>query len=257
VTILEARSEHEAGNWIHDAAVPRRLILAWQAPDQFGERHRWAVGEIVNNDGEITFRYFGPGSEFEALNPGRSYEALLALGFRGYPAFRGDRVHRDNVLAAFMRRLPPRSRADFSKYKQHFRIHPTDQPSDFALLGLTEAKLPSDGFSIVNTLEDETGPSELFLEVAGHRYYAAQLSFDLQPGQTVEFIPEPDNPKDPNAVKVCVHGEPVGYINRLQASRFLEWIAEGRLAGSIERLNGSSERPRVFLFVRLSSQASI
>lgn len=47
-------------NWIEHFVAPKRLYLAWQAPDQLGDRFRWAVGELaINVDGDVSsLRYF-------------------------------------------------------------------------------------------------------------------------------------------------------------------------------------------------------
>src|SRR5262245_960870 len=136
-------------NWIEHVVDPHRLFLAWQAPDQFGDRFRWAVGEISRDESNYTFRYL-QGAEFESLNQGRTESALAALGYRGYPAFKPRQtVHTQNVVGPFLRRVPPRGRSDFNDYKEQFRLRPDIEISDFALLGITEAKLPSDGFCLV------------------------------------------------------------------------------------------------------------
>ena len=45
----------------------------------------------------------------------------------------------------------------------------------------------------------------------------------------VELIPEPENPHDPNAVKVVVDGEHVGYIKKGSCKHILKLIAEDRI----------------------------
>ncbi|TIV35777.1 MAG: hypothetical protein E5V99_08995, partial [Mesorhizobium sp.] len=140
-------------NWITHASEPDHLILAWQAPDEFNDRTRFAVGELTCENGEVRLRYFGDSDQFKRLNPDKSYDQLLSYGYAGYPGFPPERAeHRAGVLEAFMRRLPPRSRADFDAYERHLRVRPGTKLSDFALLALSEAYLPSDGFSVVDPL---------------------------------------------------------------------------------------------------------
>ena len=238
------------GNWIERVAEPRRLFLAWQAPDHMGDRFRWAVGLLEFDGVECVLRYLRGGPEFVGLNQGRTYDELLALDYQGYPAFNLRReVHSQGVLVALMRRLPPRTRPDFQEYKRHFRLCADLDVSDFALLGQTEAKLPSDGFSIVDPLDAETDWCDLMLEIAGFRYYVPEGPLEI--GHHVEFEAEPGNQWDPNAVQVCAGGRRIGYINRLQAVTFLKWLSSRRVAGVIERMNGNPERPRAFIFVRV------
>jgi hypothetical protein len=240
-------------NLIHTIGEPQRLILAWQAPDHLGNRYRWAVGVVspVANDWHL--RYFEAGSEFEQFNPGEPYESLIALGYKGYAAFDpGTKVHTLGVLAAFMRRVPPRNRADFGEYRSAYHLSPEATLSDIGLLAVTEAKLPSDGFSLVDTLDPHIGHCDLFLEVAGFRYYSAEIPFlSGALGEQIQLSAEPTNQQDPNAIMVLVRRSRIGYINRLQAPTFLRWMTEGRVHGFLERLNGSTNRPRAFIFVRV------
>lgn len=228
--------------WINHISEPSRLLLAWQGPDPNGERTRFAVGELLLSDGEYTLRY---------LN-GPEVEQARKLGFVGYPAFKPDQQeHRQGVLAAFLRRLPPRTRPDFDAYKAQFRLKPDVGLSDFALLAYTGARLPSDGFSVVNTLEDVRAPSELVLEIVGHRHWVSKLKSQLRVGEALDLVLEPTNQWDKNAVVVKAHGEIVGYVNRLQTAAFHKWLRESSVEATLDRLNGSSDRPRAYMFVRV------
>jgi hypothetical protein len=234
-------------HWIETICEPKRLLLAWQGPDPKGNRTRFAVGELIQENGDCLLRYFPPEKLTEAC----------ALGFEGYPAFKRDQLeHRLGVMATFLRRLPPRSRADFAAYKAQFRLHTKLDLSDFALLAYTEAKLPSDGFSIVNPLQDVHGPCQFVFEVAGYRHYAKTLTSPLTLGQPLQFVPEPTNKYDPNAVRVEATKEVIGYVNRLQADAFLRWLRDGVVSGCVERLNGNPDKPRAFMFVSVLPQKS-
>lgn len=238
---------------IKTVVEPRRLILAWQAADLLGPRYRWAVGEISRRGEAYRFRYFLQGNEFAALNDGRPFAALRAAGYVGYPAFAlGPDVLEKGVIDAFRRRLPARERSDYGEYLAHFRLSIDTPVSDFALLGLTGAKLLSDGFTIVDTLEDLEPARDIFLEVAGYRHYAAGVQ--LAGGEPVHFAAEPSNPIDRNAVALRVRDSLIGYINRLRTRAFHAWVAESRLTGVVERLNGRPDRPRAFVFVRVEAR---
>jgi hypothetical protein len=231
-------------------AEPQRLFLAWQSSDLHGaNRYRYAVG-VIERTPETTFRYFEPGSEFEQHNQGRSFSEVEALGYTGYPAFDRSRlVHSSGVMDALMRRLPPRSRKDFAEYAARFLLPADKDFSDMALLGRTEATLPSDGFSVVDPLNPETTRCDLLLEVAGYRYYAAELA--IAAGQAIEVVADRSNAHDPNAVEFRVGGLKFGNVNRLQAQTFRRWLEEAHVEGRIERINGTPERPRAFVFVRV------
>jgi hypothetical protein len=241
------------GNWITHVTEPERLILAWQAPDEFKDRTRFAVGELTCVSGTVRLRYYR-GDEFARLNPDRSYEQLKSFGYRGYPGFSLEKTeHTTGVIEAFMRRLPPRSRPDFKDYLRHLRVLPQLDLSDFALLSLSEAYLPSDGFSLVDPLTPDGRRRELLLEVAGYRYYALRGEAALPSvGEAVAIVPEPGNPFDANAVQVLFGSNKIGNINRLQAESFLVWTREQRVRAVVDRANGSPTRPRLFLFVTVA-----
>lgn len=235
-------------NWIENICEPKRLILAWQAPDHTGVRHRWAIGDLTPSNGDLNLRYY-EGNEFVRQNPGRTAADLERLGYRGYPGLRPKDVIHSGVFEAFRRRLPPQSRPDFEEYQKHFRISPRLRLSDFALLGYTEAKLPNDGFSVVNPLECTGDTFEYMLEVAGSRYYSDGPRPEV--GAHVSFQAEPTNEHDPNAIMIMMDRSRIGYVNRLQASAVHRWIAECSVEATIERINGSAERPRIFVFVKV------
>ncbi|MFL6758935.1 HIRAN domain-containing protein [Sphingomonas sp.] len=238
-------------HWIDVLCEPRELFLAWQPSDAAADRMRWAVGLIRPHGQDFELRYLKPGPEFEGLNSGKGFERLQALGYVGYPAFSAHQsVHREGVRAALMRRLPPRHRSDFAEYIKQFRMKPGTPLSDFALLARTEAKLPSDGFSLVDPLDPTTSRCDLMLEVAGYRHYSPS-NHHIKVGTRVELLPEPNNSFDPNAVQILVQGQKIGNINRLQAGTFLHWLRTCKVDATIERLNGSVDRPRAYIFVRV------
>lgn len=52
--------------------------------------------------------------------------------------------------------------------------------------------------------------------------------------QQVELVPEPENPHDPNAIKVCIDGVHVGYIKKGSISRVKNLLAgSGKVSGEI------------------------
>ncbi|MGI4794903.1 MAG: HIRAN domain-containing protein [Janthinobacterium lividum] len=226
------------------------MILAWQAPDNLKDRFRWAVGQITPNGSQWVLTYLD-GKEFEQANEGRSNERLRALGFTGYPGFTSDTsTHREGVMEAFMRRLPPKSRADFQSYKAHFRLANDLELSDLGLLGRTEAKLPSDGFSVVDPLDaPEAQTDELMMEVAGYRYYAQNLGRPLEVAQSLQAVPEPANLHDQQAIMFMLDDTKIGYVNRLQTGIFHRWLQQGNIQIAVERINGTETSPRAFVFV--------
>ncbi len=228
-------------NTIQHIREPSRLILTWQASEKRGNRKRLAVGELTQRDGTVELTYYDKSIVAEAV----------ALGYEGYAAFNlKESFHSRDVLQAFMRRLPPRSRNDFSQYLAGLRLPVGAHISDFALLGYSEAKLPSDGFSLVDPLDSSRPPSEYLWEVAGYRHYGGLGEADI--GREVFLEAEPSNAHDPDAVAIRTPNRILGYINRIQAPVVKRWIVDGRTSANIEKLNGTSNWPRAYIFVRFN-----
>ena len=119
-------------------------------------------------------------------------------------------------MGSHIRRIPPRKRNDFTSFLKSIRIDPNLTLSNLALLAYSEGKLPSDGFSFVHTFEDATPAFEIFSEVAGYRHYASDVH-EIYVGFKIQFVPEPENEYDENAIKIIAGGIKIGYVNRIQA----------------------------------------
>ncbi|MGH8191411.1 MAG: HIRAN domain-containing protein [Rhodanobacteraceae bacterium] len=235
-------------NFIEHVREPHRLLLVWQAAE--GARARHAVAELLRPEtGPVRLQYLTSTNDFEAARN---------EGFFNFPAFRKPtQIYDLGVVETFVRRLPPRSRGDYPQYLEKFRLHPETPISDFALLAYTGAKLPSDGFGILDPLDDVQASCELLLEVAGFRH-AAQVSRDeIKIGDPVRFVPEPDNPHNQKAVAVFLGAAKIGYIPRQQAPAVQRLVQEGAIEADVERVNGQPERPLIYLFTRLQAEASI
>jgi hypothetical protein len=237
--------------YIEHIIEPGRLLLSWQAPLGGG---RYIVAELCR-------RGHGNEANLVYLLNTTDYAESRAVGFPGdYPGFPPDKEH-VNVLAAFMRRLPPRHRGDFSQFLDAIRIPSGEKISDFALLGYAGARLPGDDFSIIHPFDDATPPFEFLLLVAGYRYHQENVPRDsLKPGMAARFEFEPNNPNDPDAVRVViprVSEHTAGYVCRGLLPQFRRWIASGMaVEGTFDRLNGTGDRPLAYLFVTVREAAS-
>ena len=72
------------------------------------------------------------------------------------------------------------------------------------------------------------GPGHFAVDVVGESYYQDNIEAICGPrtetGErrtvTAILVPEPDNPKDPHAIRVDVDGRQVGYLSRDNAQRY-------------------------------------
>ncbi len=229
---------------------PDRLLLSWQTPS---ERLRMFVAELIRNGDDADLVY---------LNESEDFSRAQDLGFRDYPGFdiKKDVVHK-NVLTSFMKRLPPRTRRDFGRFLDALRIKPEakDEISDFALLGYSGAKLPDDDFTVIHPFENASVPFEFMLLVEGYQHYQdelplAALSTDMQ----ADFEVEPDNPKDPEAIRIMIDGIRAGYVCRGLTASFHKWMQSGlTMSAHVERINGTGQDPKVYLYVSIKKALCI
>lgn len=240
-------------NLIEHIVEPQRLLLAWQARQSAGDSMFRIVGELRRREDDADLVYLVNSPE---------YAQAKKLGFSGeYPAFPVSRsTTHENVLAAFMLRLPPRTRRDFPMFLASLRLPEDcvrpDVLSDFAMLGYFGAKLPGDDFTVIHPFDDAVPPFEVMLLVAGYRHHMNTLPLaTLQLGMEVEFRPEPGNPFDPQAIQAVVPALAdgvAGHVPRGLLPSFHKWLSEGlSVSATIERLNGTPENPHVYLFVRV------
>lgn len=223
---------------------PDRLLLTWQQPDNLPPRTRRVVAEIVRDNDKIVFRY---------LPDTADYQAALANGFLGYPAFDpAIIVHETGVLEALSRRLPPRKRDDFAEYLVQYRLPENFNGSDLALLGYTGGRLPSDTFGFVPDFSQTVLPIDLLLEVAGHRHQESMGCFQPKEGMPITFQLDPENAFDADAVQVLHDNQCLGYVNRALHPWFANLLRNGRpIAAFIERVNGKPDRPLIYVMCRI------
>jgi hypothetical protein len=234
-------------NMIRHIIEPKRLLLTWQASEEKQRRTRFMIAELTLTASDIKLHY---------LTESKDFKEACELGFAGHPAFPD--IHKEytsNVLAAFMHRLPPRTRSDFPKILESLCI-PLEQGmqmSDFALLAYSGAKLPTDSFSIINPFTEAPCPCEFLTEIAGARYYLENID-QLHEGQAVQLVAEPDNiAGDALAICIMAAGKKLGYINRGQLAAFHHWLREQRtIEVNIEWLNDSGNRLSAYIFVKVS-----
>ena len=218
---------------------PKRLFLTWQPPLSVDVRSRRVVAELVREAEVVTLRY---------LSSSQDFRDATSEGFKGFPAFSPVQdIHTAGVLDAFVRRLPPRKRDDYRVFlDRHFLPHDY-KGSDFALLGLTGARLASDSFELFPDMTTATPPVDMLLEVAGFRHHASISDVALK--EAVTFVPETGNSFDQRAIALHVKGKKIGYVSRPLCPSLLS-LDMARLSGEVVRINGKPERPSVVVFLR-------
>lgn len=221
---------------------PLALLLVWQSVDESTsqDRTRRVVGTITREEnGAATLSYLVDSDDFQAAKKS---------GFKGYPGFSPSTVRHtsETVMEALMRRLPPRKRDDFADYLALHRLPNPFPNSDFALLGYTEARLPSDGFSTVPVFDPNHTPCEFILEVAGARYYKPYVD-QLVAGDIVTLRVEHDHATEPGAIAIFHADNKIGYVNRALMHTVSHWVKHKQVKAVVDRKSGSLDRPLVYV----------
>lgn len=231
-------------HFINNVIEPIKLLLAWQSSDE-AHRTRYIVGELKRIGDKVNLTYLTDTSDFRKAQE---------KGFESYPAFKNvNKTHLD-VLDAFLRRLPPRTRGDFSSYLESLRLKPDTELSDFALLGYSGAKLLSDGFSIIHPFNNVNFACDLLIEAAGFRHIQKNHD-EIKINDPVSFKNEFNNATQEEAIRIMTNGKHIGYVNRGLLPTFFDWINDNRIIGGwIEKINGTPGKPTVYVYVKISSK---
>ena len=235
----------------------QRALLVWQADLRHEEgggqgslRDHHAVGELVRKrSGRVSFRYFD------------DLEAACAQGFTGYLGLPIGRKANEQIgFEELRRRLPPAERRDYGKILQIFGLPADlDRSDHLTLMAYTGAR-NDDDFSICETFDGFDRPFRFLFDLANVRRDGTyDVCAKLAPGEALTFKREPDNPHDPNAIKVvraANEKEKAGYVNHLQAEVVGRWLDEGEITASAFMFSGRSVDPRLYLNVNVSPCAA-
>ena len=136
-----------------------------------------------------------------------------------------------------------------------FGLSTEDDLSSLTLLAYIGARLTCDSFSVCETFEGFNEPFSRVFDIVGSRHYRGRYG-ELKVGESLAFVREIDNEQNPNAIVITrSDGPPVGYLNRLQADTVGQWVDAGQITGTVFRVNGRLEYPRLFILIEISSTA--
>ncbi len=79
----------------------------------------------------------------------------------------------------------------------------------------------------------------------------------MQVGNQVIFNKDRYQPLNEHEIKIFAKEQHIGSINRGLIPTFIDWIDSSRIENAwIEKMNGSEERPAVYLFVKILPKTS-
>lgn len=201
-----------------------KLILTWKPGPH---KRKTPIGELVFDGQKYFFKY---------IIDNEKYNALKAKGFNLYTPFNDlEKIYNSNAFEVFRTRLPDRSRPDFKNIISFWDIKDLSI-SNFDLIKVSGAKLPTDGFEFIYDFSNAEPPFTLLINVAGVHYYRENASF-CESGQNVQLVKEPDNNFDPDAVKVELeNGKTIGYAPLVQAKALSKFLESNKVEASINKV---------------------
>jgi hypothetical protein len=154
------------------------------------------------------------GSRGSFVYDGENIEEAKALGFSGYPGMYDlSAEYNGQAFHSFVSRLPSRERPELEKILEGWGANLS--MSDFQLLGLTFATLPTDLFELIPVILPVQG-TEFYTNLAGIKAYAdSEIIRQLEPGAELDLELDPTNEFDGSAVAVLHQSNRVAFIKRV------------------------------------------
>ncbi len=230
-------------NNVHNLLNTDTLFLTWQSHNN--HNLRYCVGtlrKVCNEKIEFTYNI---GTE--------QFAEAESEGFVGYPAFKiSEQVYDNDVLSTFFKRMPPRSRKDFTKYLLNHHLDSNFNGDDYQLLSHTGIQLPSDGFDIIPDLSKADIPFDYMMEVAGTRHNITFAEFESIDIRTpITFVFEPTNSWDKDAISIYCGDMKVGYVNRLLCCSLKKLLADRTIESFVAKKSGTQDRPILHVLLRV------
>lgn len=182
------------------------IYLIWKDPET---RQNYIVGQLSKNS-QYEFIY---GHEVKEANK-KGFELLI-------PFEDINKVYKsDTLFPTFSSRLPDKKRSGIEKILSKYGLQEYDE---YKLLKRSGARLPIDNLEFIDPILewDKDKEIERTFSIAGVRHYLGcegqdcDKALNLEVGNKLKLVPEPQNPYDKNAIKITdSKGNLVGYLPR-------------------------------------------
>ena len=184
-----------------------KIYLTWRKGTGF---LRHVVGVLCKNENnQYVFKYLDKENLTKAEFDGFTY----------YPAFENiERTYEQDVLEIFSRRLIDPNRRDYDKFLNYWCAEEY-KGNNFAILGLTGAKLQTDNFEFIAPHYEI--PAIFYTELTWLQKGDADIQEKFknedkhENSGKITVQAEPDNEVDPKAVEVLYEDKRLGYIKSI------------------------------------------
>ncbi|WP_298839056.1 HIRAN domain-containing protein [Clostridium sp.] len=194
------------------------IYLVWKEPKT---RRQYIVGQLSRN-GQFEFNY-----GFE-VNEAIERDFKLLISFDDIK-----KTYKSDILfPVFSSRLPDKKRNGIDKILYKYGMEEYD---GYKLLKRSGARLPIDNLEFIDPiLDDDNGDVKRIFYLAGPRHYIGcngencAKALDLNAGESLQLVLEPQNEYDKNAIKIVNENNVnIGYVPRYYNGCVAELINKG------------------------------
>ena len=210
--------------------MKEELWLIWKDPTS---RRRYKIGSLIKENNRYKFNYVNP-----------ELDDAKKVGFKYFPGFEDLKktYENDNLFANILTRLPNETRPDYLEILNCYNLE--KDSDDFDILKATRGRALTDNYEFVPAFD----PSKIEFHVAGtsHCSDIEECKNYLKVNKKLYLDPEPENLKDPNAIKIIFKENDksyhLGYVPRYYCKELLAELEKGtEYSAMIQSLNIESQ----------------
>lgn len=210
--------------------MKEELWLIWKDSTS---RRRYKIGSLIKENNRYIFNYVNP-----ELDDART------VGFKYFPGFEDLKrsYESDTLFTNILTRLPNETRPDYLEILNCYNLE--KDSDDFDILKATRGRALTDNYEFVRAFD----PSKIEFDVAGtsHCSDVEECKNYLKVNKKLYLDPEPENLKDPNAIKIIFKENDksyhLGYVPRYYCKELLAELEKGtQYSAMIQSLNIESQ----------------
>lgn len=238
-----------------DVGAAHRLVVAWQHPE---ERSIEPVGFLTHDDHGYRFAYIRNALRVKDFRPLMGFEKLDAS------------YQSEDLFPLFAQRAMDPRRPDYQRYVE--RLGLDGEPTPWEQIARSQGHREGDTIQLFpEPVTDGDEVRCLFLvhgirhahkgakilngtRVEVTRAQVEEALENLRPGDELSIVPEPGNPKNPQAIVVMgAPLVPVGWIPDLMVEDLHRLMKRARVTVTAEHINGSDAPGHLRLLARLQA----
>lgn len=210
--------------------MKEELWLIWKDSTS---RRRYKIGSLIKENNRYSFTYVNP-----------ELDDAKTVGFKYFPGFEDLKksYESDTLFTNILTRLPNETRPDYLEILNCYNLE--KDSDDFDILKTTRGRTLTDNYEFVPAFD----PNKIEFDVAGtsHCSDVEECKNYLKVNKKLYLDPEPENLKDPNAIKIIFKENDksyhLGYVPRYYCKELLVELKKGtQYSAMIQSLNLESQ----------------